>query len=85
MGKIYFEVMKDDMFEEKNKKLDTFDSDVDEPDPDLFYRIINTPIPKMPKLPKLPNLRQIRFQFHKLNFIITVQKKLFRFAKENIF
>jgi hypothetical protein len=52
MGKIYFEVMKDDMFEDQNKKLDTFDSDVDEPDPDLFYRIINTPIPKFPKLPK---------------------------------
>ncbi len=64
MGKIYFEVMKDDMFEEKNKKLDTYDSDVDEPDPDLFYRIINTPIPKMPKLPKLPNLRDIRFKLY---------------------
>ena len=27
------------------KPLDDYDSDVDEPDPDLFYRIINTPIP----------------------------------------
>ena len=25
--------------------LDDYDSDVDEPDPDTFYRIINTPIP----------------------------------------
>jgi hypothetical protein len=38
MGKIYFEVMKDDMFVDANARLDTFDSDVDEPDPDLFYR-----------------------------------------------
>ena len=27
------------------KPLDDFDSDVDEPDPDMFYRVINTPIP----------------------------------------
>ena len=25
--------------------LDDYDSDVDEPDPDMLYRIINTPIP----------------------------------------
>ena len=25
--------------------LDDYDSDVDEPDPDIFYRVINTPIP----------------------------------------
>ena len=27
------------------KPLDDYDSDVDEPDPDLFYRVINTPMP----------------------------------------
>ena len=59
MGKIYFEVMKDDMFLDANKKMDTFDSDIDEPDPDMFYRIINTPIPKLPKLPQLPKLRDV--------------------------
>ena len=85
MGKIYFEVMKDDMFEEKNKKLDTYDSDVDEPDPDLFYRIINTPIPKMPKLPKLPNLRQIRFHLHQLIFYCDCSIKPYRFTKEITF
>ena len=53
LGGIYFEVMKDTMFEEG--KIDDFDSDVDVPDPDLLYRIINTPIPKMPtfSMPKL--------------------------------
>ena len=53
LGGIYFEVMKDTMFEEG--KVDDFDSDVDVPDPDVLYRIINTPIPKMPTLsmPKL--------------------------------
>ena len=51
-------MMKDTMFE---AKIDDFDSDVDVPDPDIFYRIINTPVPKMPKLsvPRLgvPNFR----------------------------
>ena len=27
------------------KPLDDYDSDVDEPDPDILYRIINTPMP----------------------------------------
>ena len=27
------------------QRLDDYDSDVDEPDPDILYRIINTPIP----------------------------------------
>jgi len=53
MGKIYFDVMKDDMFLQPNEKYDTYDSDVDDPDPDLLYRIINM------KMPKAPNLREI--------------------------
>lgn len=53
MGKIYFDVMKDDMFLQPNEKYDTYDSDVDEPDPDLFYRIINM------KMPKIPNPKEV--------------------------
>ena len=45
MGRIYFDVMKDDMFVDSNSRFDAYDSDVDDPDPDLFYRIINAPVP----------------------------------------
>ena len=36
------------------KPLDDYDSDVDEPDPDSFYRIINTPIPDFKSYMKNP-------------------------------
>ena len=41
--------MKDTMFA---ADIDDFDSDFDEPDPDILYRIINAPIPKFPELKK---------------------------------
>lgn len=41
LGQIYFEIMKDSMFE-KDKKFDGYDSD-DEDDQDLVSRIINAP------------------------------------------
>ena len=56
MGKIYFDVMKEDMFLDANSRLDTFDSDVDEPDPDLFYRIINAPVPNFREIGR--NIRE---------------------------
>ena len=52
MGKIYFDIMKDTMFD---TKVDEFDSDVDLPDPDLFYRMINYQ-PKMPEI-NLPTIQ----------------------------
>lgn len=52
MGRIYFDIMRDSMFDDQDKKLDTYDSDVDEPDPDLFYRIINYPMPDVKKVSK---------------------------------
>lgn len=47
LGRMYFDIMRNSMFDDDrgNKPLDDFDSDVDEPDPDMFYRVINTPIP----------------------------------------
>jgi len=46
LGRMYFDIMRDSMFAEEGRKpLDDYDSDVDEPDPDMLYRIINTPIP----------------------------------------
>jgi hypothetical protein len=64
MGKIYFDVMKDDMFLSPNEKYDTYDSDVDEPDPDLFYRLINM------KMPKIPNPKEFS-RFHIFNLTKT--------------
>ena len=52
MGRIYFDIMRDSMFENSNEKMDTHDSDVDDPDPDLFYRIINHPVPDLKKVEK---------------------------------
>ena len=52
MGRIYFDIMRDSMFEDSNKKMDTYDSDVDDPDPDLLYRIINHPLPDLKKVEK---------------------------------
>ena len=52
LGSIYFEVMKDRMFE---ADIDDFDSDVDIPDPDWVYRIINAPVPTLPRV-QLPRL-----------------------------
>lgn len=46
MGRIYFSLVKDGMFEDPEKRLDLHDSDVDDPDPDPLYRIINTPFPE---------------------------------------
>ena len=41
MGRIYFDIMRDSMFEgDGNQKVDTYDSDTDEPDPDIFYRYL---------------------------------------------
>ncbi len=53
LGRIYFDIMKDSMFEAKG---DDFDSDVDTPESELLYKIINAPIPEMPKI-KLPTVR----------------------------
>ena len=53
LGKIYFDVMKDSMFD-KNPE-DDFDSDVDSPETEIFYRIVNAPIPQMPKI-QMPRL-----------------------------
>ena len=36
------------------QRLDDYDSDVDEPDPDILYRIINTPIPNFKSLITIP-------------------------------
>ena len=36
------------------QRLDDYDSDVDEPDPDILYRIINTPIPNFKNLLTIP-------------------------------
>jgi len=44
LGKIYFDVMKDTMFE---ADIDDYDSDIDCPEPNIFYRIFNDPVPKM--------------------------------------
>jgi len=53
MGRIYFDIMRDSMFEgDGNQKVDTYDSDTDEPDPDIFYRIINYPMPDLKKVEK---------------------------------
>ena len=50
LGKIYFDVMKDSMFVSSEHKIQDFDSDVDEADPDVFYRLINTPVPALPTI-----------------------------------
>ena len=60
--------MKDNMFE---TEFDDFDSDVDSPDPDLFYRIINYKLPKIPQIPlphpqKLRNITDLRLQWRRL-------------------
>ena len=47
LGKIYFDVMKDTMFE---ANINDYDSDIDCQEPDILYRIINAPVPKMPQL-----------------------------------
>ena len=39
--------MKDTMFE---ANINDYDSDIDCPEPDILYRIINAPVPKMPQL-----------------------------------
>ena len=52
MGRIYFNIMRDSMFEDPNKRMDRFDSDVDEPDPDPIYRLINHPLPDLKTVSK---------------------------------
>ncbi len=52
LGKIYFDIMKDAMFEEKR---DDYDSDADAPETELFYRIVNAPVPTLPRV-KLPQV-----------------------------
>ena len=50
MGRIYFDIMRDSMFEgDGNKKVDTYDSDTDEPDPDIFYRYQTHPSHSFPQ------------------------------------
>ena len=57
--------MKDNMFE---TDIDDYDSDIDTPDPDMLYRIINSPLPKMPKLvlPKWFGIPDFNLQWRRL-------------------
>ena len=57
--------MKDNMFE---TDIDDYDSDIDTPDPDMLYRIINSPLPKMPKLvlPKWFGIPDCNLQLRRL-------------------
>jgi hypothetical protein len=67
--------MKDTMFE---ANINDYDSDV-VPDPDMFYRIINTPVPKMPTMPKLPKPSMPNFglQWRRLKYTYRSRKWLF--------
>ena len=65
--------MKDTMFEAAD--IDDYDSDIDYPEPDIVYRIINAPIPKMPQLsvPKWFGIPDFEVHWRRLKY----HKRLF--------
>ena len=48
--------------------VDDYDSDIDTPDPDILYRIMNAPIPQVPKLklPKWFGIPDLNLQWRRL-------------------